>query len=132
MGLILDTCVFIDTERNKKLSHFNLEENDELVFMSSITASELLVGVHLASTEERRLKRSAFVETILSRIPILSFTQETARIHAEIYGFLAKKGKLIGAHDLIIAATAITHGYALLTRNVKEFKRVLGLKVLSY
>lgn len=41
-----------------------------------VTASELLVGVHRADTEARRQKRSAFVEAILSQIPVFDFTTQ--------------------------------------------------------
>ncbi len=51
-------------------------------------------------------------------------------IHAEVYASLANNGKIIGAHDLIIAATAIAHDHALLTTNQEEFNRVPGLKVV--
>ena len=91
----------------------------------------MLIGVHRADTKARRLKRSAFVEAIISEIPIIDFTPDIARIHAEIYAALAQNGKLIDAHDLIIAATAIAHGHALLTTNEKEFNRIPGLEVLS-
>ncbi len=39
---------------------------------------------------------------------------------------------MIGAHDLIISATALAHGHAVLTDNVGEFRRVPGLEILSY
>jgi tRNA(fMet)-specific endonuclease VapC len=40
-------------------------------------------------------------------------------------------GKMIGAHDLLIAATALAQGHAVLTQNAKDFKRVPGLTVLT-
>jgi predicted nucleic acid-binding protein len=55
-----------------------------------------------------------------------------ARIHASIYAELATKGEMIGAHDLIIAATARFHDLAVLTDNVKEFSRVPGLRVIPF
>ena len=36
------------------------------------------------------------------------------------------------AHDALIAATAIHHGYALLTRNVADFKLFAGLKFEAF
>lgn len=131
MGLILDTCIFIQHERLGKNIDFNKWEKYGSAFISSITASELLVGVHYATDDAKRIKRSAFVEAILSEIPIIDFTIESARIHAEIYTFLSKKGNIIGAFDLLIAATAIAHGHTLLTSNEKEFSRIPGLKVIS-
>lgn len=131
MGLILDTCVLIHCEKKGELLNFDLWASYEEVYISVITVSELLMGVHRADTKARKLKRSAFVEAIINEIPIINFTTEIARIHAEIYAILARQGKLIGAHDLIIAATALAHGHALLTTNQHEFNRIPGLKVLS-
>lgn len=131
MGLIIDTCIFIEIERNPRTIDFNLWDTYGDAYISSITVSELLIGVHRANTKARHLKRSAFVEAILNKLTVLEFTKEAARIHAEIFAHLADKGKLIGAHDLIIAATAIANDCALLTTNHHEFNRVPGLKLLN-
>lgn len=131
MGLILDTCVLIRAEKHNKPVDFNRWQSYEAAYISVITVSELLMGVHRADTNARRIKRSAFVEAIINEIPIIEFTTEAARIHAEIYADLAQHGQLIGAHDLIIAATALAHGHALLTTNHQEFRRVPGLEVIS-
>lgn len=131
MGLMIDTCIFIEAERHPGAINFDHWESYENAYMSTITVSELLMGVHHADTKARRLRRSAFVEAIISKIPALDFTVEAARIHAELYAHLAKKGRLIGAHDLIIAATALSHDCALLTKNHDEFSRVPGLKILK-
>ena len=133
MGLIIDTCIFIEVERNKNKQSIHFEQWSEYgdAFISAVTVTELLIGVHSADTKARQIRRSAFVEAIIGQIAILDFTAETARIHAQIYTDLAKKGKLVGAHDLIIAATALAHGHALLTSNHKEFSRIPGLRVLT-
>lgn len=132
MGLMLDTCVLIHAEKNSTSLNFDQWESYDEVFISVVTVSELLMGVQRANTDARRLKRSAFVEAIIEEIPIIDFTPSTARIHAEIYGSLAQRGQLIGAHDLMIAATAVAHGHALLTANCGEFLRVPGLNVLEF
>ena len=131
MGLMIDTCIFISAEKENKSLNFNqwLEYGNACI--SAITASELLVGVYRADNEKKKVRRSAFVEAILSGLPILNFTLETARIHAEISTYLIKQGRVIGAHDLLIAATALSHGCALLTHNQNEFKRVPGLRILG-
>jgi predicted nucleic acid-binding protein len=131
MGLILDTCILIHTEKRSKAVDFDQWQSYGETFLCVVTVSELLIGVHHADTEAGRLKRSAFVEMMIQAIPVIDFTRDVARIHAELYSSLAKKGHLIGAHDLIIAATALAHGHALLTTNQKEFCRVPGLKVIS-
>ena len=132
MGLMVDTNVFIKFEkRNSPIVLPSLAESDE-AFISAITVSELLVGVHRANTEERRQRRAAFVEAILRVFPVLNFTMSIARTHAEIQAHLAKAGLTIGHHDLIIAATARHYDHALHTDNTEEFSRVPGLRVIPF
>lgn len=132
MGLIFDTCIFIHAEKQGEDLDFErwAARYDE-VYITAITVSELLVGVHRANSEARRVQRSAFVEMIISSFPALNFTPEIARIHAELYAHLGQQGNRIGAHDLLIAATAIAQGHAVLTANSHEFKRIPGLVVLT-
>jgi tRNA(fMet)-specific endonuclease VapC len=102
------------------------------VFVSVITVSELLTGVHRADSEVRRARRSAFVEAIIGGITALDFTTEIARVHAELWSDLAVRGRPIGAHDLIIAATAVAYDLSLLTDNVDEFTRIPALNVVNF
>lgn len=132
MGLMVDTNVFISFEKSGKPIDFSSWESSQKVYISVVIVSELLMGVHRANTEERRQRRSAFVEAVISGVGVLDFTVASARLHAEIYADLAKKGQMIGAHDLIIAATARCHQLSLLTDNLQEFSRVPGLRVLPF
>ncbi len=132
MGLMVDTNVLIRFEKSGQSVDFSSWESSQKVYISVVTVSELLMGVHRANTEERRQRRSAFVEAVISGVGVLDFTVASARVHAEIYSELAKKGQLIGAHDFIIAATARCHDLSLLTDNIQEFSRVPGLRVLPF
>ena len=132
MGLMLDTNVFIYSERSGNPIDFSKWEEYGDVYISSVTVSELLVGVHYANSDARKTRRSAFVESVLAKIPVLSFNTEEARVHAGLFAILTKQGQIIGAHDLIIAATAIFHNCAVLTENIKEFERVPGLEAISF
>jgi predicted nucleic acid-binding protein len=132
MGLMIDTNVLISFEKSGNPIDFSSWEKEEKVYISAVIASELLMGVHRANTEERRQRRSAFVEAVISGVGVLDFNLAAARIHAEIHAELAKKGQMIGAHDLIIAATARCHHLSLLTDNVEEFSRVPGLHVIPF
>lgn len=132
MGLMVDTNVFIKSEKSGKSVDFSTWESSEGVYVSAIVVSELLMGVHRADSEDRRRRRSAFVEAVISGVAVLNFTAAAARVHAVIYAELAKKGQLIGAHDLNIAATARCHNHPLLTDNVEEFSRVPGLRVIPF
>lgn len=98
--------------------------------ISVITVSELLHGVHRASGGTRALRR-AFVEHLLAAFEPLPITTPVARVHAEVWAELAARGETVGAHDLWIAATALTWGLGLATRNAAEFRRVPGLRVVA-
>lgn len=130
MGLILDTNVFIFAERRQIPLDFSQWQNYGEAFISTVTVLELSVGVHRANDEKRRLKRAAFVEAIIANLQILPFDTESARIHAQVFALLAAQGQMIGAHDLMIATTALRHDCAVLTDNLSEFKRVPNLTVI--
>jgi tRNA(fMet)-specific endonuclease VapC len=132
MGLMVDTNVFIRFEKSGSALDFSAWDSSLKVYISVVIVSELLMGVHRANTEERRQRRSTFVEGVISGVGVLDFTVAAARVHAEIHAELARRGQLIGAHDLIIAATARCHDLALLTDNVQEFSRVPGLRLIPF
>src|SRR5262245_29116693 len=125
MGVLIDASVLVDCERGRiDLQAVLAGREDEEFFLSVITASELLHGVHRAKDDQTRARRSAFVEAVLERFPILQPDLATARIHSQLSATLASAGSVIGPHDLWLAATAIAHGLTLVTGNFREFKRV--------
>jgi tRNA(fMet)-specific endonuclease VapC len=133
MGFLIDASVLIEHERGRlDLSRRLDGREDEDFFLSVVTASELLHGVHRAKDPGLRAKRSAFVEAVLERFPLLAVNLGTARIHARIGAELAGSGNLIGPHDLWLAAAAIAHGLILVTANLREFQRVAGLTLESW
>ena len=120
MGLIFDTTEIIHLERNAEhIQELIIGVGEEPFGISIITVSELLHGVERATTEAIRVKRQAFVEGILEQFSVLPFDMPAARMHARIWAILAKRGEVIGAHDLIIAATAISLDYEVVTSNKK-------------
>ena len=78
----------------------------------------------------RAIRRSAFAEAVLGAFDPIPITEPVARVHAEVNAGLARRGRLIGAHDLWIAATALTHGLGVATTNAADFRRVPGLRVV--
>jgi tRNA(fMet)-specific endonuclease VapC len=130
VGLLLDTNVLLRAERRGQHPDWSAWENEGNAHLAAISASELLTGVHKADTQARRVQRVAWVEAILASIPILPFDLETARVHAQLLAALPR-GVTVGAHDLLIAATAAQHGLAVLTANAAEFSRVPGLRLLE-
>ena len=97
--------------------------------ISVVTVAELLHGVDRADSEKRRLKRSAFVEKIIQTLPVYSFDLNAARIYAKVWANLAKKGTTVGAHDLMIASTAIALGFSLVAPDVRDYGKVKGFSV---
>jgi tRNA(fMet)-specific endonuclease VapC len=132
VGLIVDTNVFIAYEKSGAAIDLDARHPNEEVCISAIIVSELLVGVHRANTEERRTQRAKFVEGILMHVRVLDFTTDVAKIHAAVQADLSNRGVPIGAHDLIIAATAKRYDFSVLTDNVDEFRRVPGLNVIPF
>jgi tRNA(fMet)-specific endonuclease VapC len=141
MGTVLDTTVFIELERAlRKLPAADamrelgrqlekqLGENED-VGIAAITASEMLHGVHRA-TEEHRGRREAFVEAVLSAFPTLPFDLLVARTHARLWASLVSSGSEVGAHDRLIAATAMAAGWRVGTANMRHFERIAGLDTM--
>ena len=133
MGIIFDTSILIAIERSSDNIERLVEGREEEPFgISTITVSELLHGVHRADSENRRLKREAYVEKIIETFPIYSFDLSASRIYARIWANLAKKGVSIGAHDLIIASTAISLGFSVATSDIRDYGKIKGLKVEQF
>lgn len=133
MGVVVDSNLLIDLDRGSVRAQAfiaNVDEEDE-IFISVITVSELLHGVHRARNQAQKLRRSAFVEKLVDNIPALPVDTRIARTHAELSSDLMKKGQMIGIHDSWIAATCITHGYRLATKDVKGFRHFAGLSTIT-
>ncbi len=130
MGILIDSSVFIHFERSgTDLTAYVEGREEEEVFLSVISASELLHGVHRAGDKQIKAKRLAFVEGLLTALPVLGIDLATARSHSQLWADLAQQGKMIGAHDSWLAATCLAHGLRLATSNSREFTRVPGLDV---
>jgi len=132
MGLILDTSVLIADERGKfdmpgMLRSFPIVQP----IIAAITASELLHGVERAVDPIRRAQPERHVEQILASVSVLAFDLAQARCHAQIWADLEKRGSMIGAHDLQIAAASLAFAHDLATLNTNEFRRVAGLRLID-
>lgn len=110
---------------------FLRSHGDAPVALASITAVELLHGCERAADAHVRHRRTQFVEGLLSTIPSLSFGLPEARVHARIWASLTASGFLVGPHDLLVAATAVSLSFAVATLNRTEFGRVAGLPLVA-
>lgn len=133
MGILIDSSILIHFEKSgTDVSAYISGREDEDVFVSVVSASELLHGVHRAIDRRIRAKRQAFVEGILASLPVLPIDLATARTHAQLWAELVQQGQMIGIHDSWLAATCIAHGLKMATSNLREFERVPGLDVESW
>lgn len=129
MGVIFDSSEIIALERNRGLLEGLISGRENEPFgISVITVAELLHGVERADSETRRLRRQAFVEKAIELLPIFPFDLAAGRIYARVWASLVKRGFTVGAHDLIIAATAISLNYTLITSNRRDFEKIEGLR----
>jgi tRNA(fMet)-specific endonuclease VapC len=94
--------------------------------VSDVSMFELYSGVDGYAVPNQRLE---IIDSFTARISVLPFTTATARIAGPLRYKLKTNGEMIGAYDILIAATAMSHNLILMTNNVREFKRVPGLKV---
>lgn len=132
MGLILDRSILIADERgNFDMPGFLRHTYAGQPVISAIIASELLHGVERASDAARKLRRQQHVEQELASVLVEPFDLAQARCHARIWAELESRGQMIGPHDLLIAAAAVTLGHELATTNAREFQHVSDLKVVD-
>ncbi len=132
MGIVVDTNVFLNAEHARgDLSLFF--DNNERFYVAAVTISALLAGVALAENASDRIRCLTWSEAIIETLPVLPFGLEFARTYAEIYAHQLENSRRqsLSVHDLQIAATAITHDYAVLTNNTKDFEKIPGLCLLS-
>jgi len=101
-----------------------LQSNDPHI--CSVVRAELLFGaLHSADPTHNW----TLVERFCRRFVSLPFADRTADIYAVIRQKLAAAGQMMGPHDLLIAAIALTHSAILVTLNTREFEIVEGLEV---
>ncbi len=127
---MLDTNIVIYVIKRKPieaLEKFN--QNALRICVSSITYAELIYGVEKSTKAEHNLRH---VEDFISRLEVLDYGMKAANHYGEIRSNLEKAGKPIGPNDLHIAAHARSEGLVLVSNNLKEFKRVSGLRLENW
>ena len=84
-----------------------------------------------AKTPEAAQRRREFIEELVSLVPVHPATTRTGWLVGQIEGQEAAKGNSLPFNYLMIAASAIEEGYAVLTGNVRDFQKIPGLTVVS-
>lgn len=125
IGILVDTSIIIDYLRQKDKNQtilFKLGQKKFKLYASIITLSECYAG---KSIWEKKEAMKA-LKTIFSGIKILSLEENISEKAGRIS---AKNG--IDLLDAIVAATSIIHGLDLATLNIKDFKKVDGIKLFK-
>lgn len=135
MGLDLDSSVLIVAEREAKpvsslLAGLQRQHGENEIVLCSITVVELEHGPHRAQTAEQAQKRRDYLDEVFAAIPVESFSREMAQMAAKVDAGARRVGKVIPFADLLIGATALHHGYAVGTRNIRHFRMIPDLTIL--
>ena len=124
---MLDTniCIYIIKNKplnvRKKLESYSFGE----IAISSITVS----GVYKSVRQEQNLSS---LNNFLSPFNIVEFDTECALAYGKIRAELENKGQVIASMDMLIASCSLAKDFTLVTNNLKEFKRIKGLKVENW
>lgn len=119
--------MLIGAERRRAKLDDVVDDEDD-VAMAAVTLAELLVGVALAD-DRHRPKRQAFVDDLVAVLPIETYDAEVARSHAGLIAHARRAGRPRGAHDLIIAATALARNREVVTLDASGFADLPGVRV---
>jgi tRNA(fMet)-specific endonuclease VapC len=123
--LILDTTILIDAERHSEVLERLIGDEDD-VAIAAATVAELLVGIELADRRRRR-SRERYVGDVLATIPVETYDLDVARVHARLLAHARRSGRPRGAHDLIIAATALARDRAIVSAETGGFDGLPGV-----
>ncbi len=131
MRYMLDTNICIYSIKHKPEQVFQRlqEHNPAEICISSITYEELVYGVEKSQQIE---KNRIALMWLLARIEIVDFDSSAAEVYGKIRADLEKKGTPIGPLDMMIAGHAKSLDYTVVTNNIKEFKRIKGLKLENW
>jgi len=127
---MLDTDIVIYTIKNKPaVVREAFKAHYGQICISTITLMELVYGAEKSSNPERNLQE---VEGLAARLDVLDYNDLAAVHTGQIRAELAKVGKPVGPYDQMIAGHARSKGFILVTNNMREFKRIPGIRVENW
>lgn len=131
MTYMLDTNICIYAIKNKPPQVFRQLKGNlpKGICISAITLAELEHGVAKSAYPD---KNTVALMQFLSIMDVLPFDDMAAAEYGGICATLQRQGTPIGTMDMLIAAHAKTEGLVLVTNNVREFERVLGLEIENW
>ena len=125
--IVIDTNVVSEAMKpapdDAVIAWFNSQAWDSL-FLCTPVLAELHQGVEqLAAGRRKRTLTEALdrIENELYRGRILSFDQSAAAAYGRLTALANRQGRRMGQMDALIAATALTHGAAIATRDTDGF-----------
>jgi len=126
VNYLLDTCFFSELVKpvpEPAVLSWMGERVESELFVSAMTIAEIGRGVAKLPASRRQTELSAWLQQLKIGFEnrMLAFTVETASAWAHMCANVEAKGKPMAAFDSIIAATALEHSLALVTRNVRDF-----------
>lgn len=124
---LLDTnaCIRVLNNSSQKLIARLQSQSPLDLYLCSVVKAELLYG---ARRSRRVADNLRVLQTFFQPLTSLSFDDRCADEYAVIRADLESKGMMIGANDMLIAATAIANNCILVTHNVREFSRIIGIQ----
>jgi tRNA(fMet)-specific endonuclease VapC len=131
MKVMLDTniCIYLIKQQPPAVIERFLSQPVGEIGLSSITAAELAYGV---SKSRQVSKNRHALEQFLAPLEIAPFDLAAAWSYGRLRGHLEAKGILIGSMDMLIAAHALSLGVRLASNNIREFRRVPGLRLKNW
>ena len=129
-SFLLDTNILSDLVRNPRgrVAEEITKVGESSVATSIIVAAELRFGA--VKSGSKRLATQ--LDAILERLIIFPFDAPADEQYGQLRHDLQKKGQVIGANDMLIAAHTLALGRTLVTDNLGEFKRVRGLSTKNW
>src|SRR5437773_903649 len=131
MKYLLDTNVCVDylNGRHPAVTRAMQKASPDDLCVSSIVVAELRYG---AEKSAHRQRNHARLDVLLDEIQCMNFDRDAASFYGRVRTALEKRGTIIGAYDLQIAAHALALGLVLVSDKTREFRRVKGLKVENW
>ena len=132
----VDTTLLIDLERELARER----PGDAFDFLESLDDKEILaVSVHVlcelrtgAELSRKALARQEQIDRLVDGLLVVNPDERFPLQYARTAAAMQRAGHVIGKMDLLIATAALLDDAPLVTRNVKDFSKVPGLRVLSY
>ena len=131
MSFLLDTNTCIDFLRGRSAAIRDRirSRTPGSIGVSVVTAAELRHG---AERSARPAHNHTVVDAFLGDLDVLALDEPVARHYGRLRASLERQGHSIAANDLFIAAHALTLRRTLVTSNVREFRRIAGLRWVDW